>query len=672
MSFLSRLTISQRISAALGTLLALLLLTGLVAWINVGPGDRSASQVERAAAIDEKGGALAETLRESIALSATYALTETDADLGRVRKTEEALKAKVEATRAAMTAPEDQARLQTMLASYADYDEATKATLAAIAERRAGSGDFSKAAVGVNTVASAAVVVLVREGHGGSLPLAIRLNDGQLAASAAAARYLASRDPAQAATAKQYLDGLAAVIGHLKDGAESPRIKNFMTALAPQFDKYQASLDKLIAATDKFSSANAARRAASDKLVAELSEMRQSASAGETSAIQSMNSAVASSRLFTGLLTLVAVVVAVALSIAVGRNISRPVVAIADLISRLTHGELDVVIPYAGRQDEIGRIATALGIFKDRLSESHALRERQAEAERALAEQARQERGRLAERLEGSVMGVVDSVSRSTEQLGGQAGNLASVSGEVRSRLGEVDGTALTLSGNVQRVAAATEELSATVSEIGHQARRSTEVSQAAVGEANRANEMVGSLAAAAYKIGDVVSLIQSIASQTNLLALNATIEAARAGDAGKGFAVVAGEVKTLASQTARATEDITQQISSVQAATQDAVQAISRIAGTINEINAISNEIASAVAQQGDATLEISRNAQDAAAGTQIVTENIGVLRHATDDTDRAAGTIADAVEMLAGQSRRLHDDFSAFIRGIKEEVRG
>ena len=669
MQALARLSISQRISSALGVLLALLIILGLVAWINASAVSRSAGTVEWATGMTSKGGALAEALRDSVALSATYALTETDSDLGKVKKSEEVLKEKVEATKAAMTNAADAKRLAAVTEAYAAYDDATKATLSAMGERRAASADFTKASVAVNTISSATVLVLLRENGAAELPPAIRLNDAQLSASAAAARYLASRDPAQAATAKQYLDGLPALIGHLKQAGGSPRVAAFMAALAPQFEKYQAALDKLIGATDKVAAANTARRAATDKLMGLLAELRQASTAGQTESMQAMDSAVRFAKIGSGLLTLVAVIVAIGLSVAVGRTISRPIVAIADVISRLTQGDLDVAVPYADRQDEIGRIATALGVFKDDLAQSHALREQQTQAEKALQEQARQERGRLAQRLEGSVMSVVDSVGKSTEQLSGQANNLAAVSGDVRGRLGEVDATSLTLSGNVQRVAAATEELSATVAEIGHQARRSTEVSQTAVTEAERANRMVESLAEAAHKIGDVVSLIQNIASQTNLLALNATIEAARAGEAGKGFAVVAGEVKTLASQTARATDEITQQIAAVQTATHDAVEAIERIGATIGEINGISNEIASAVAQQGDATLEISRNAQDAAAGTRLVTDNIGILRRATDDTDQAAGTIAEAVEVLAGHSRRLHDDFADFIRNMREE---
>jgi len=200
MQALARLSISQRISSALGILLALLVMLGVVSWLNAGAVSRSAATVEWAAGVATTGGALAEALRDSVALSATYALTETDGDLAKVKQSEETLKEKVEATKAAMTSPDDSKRVAAITEAYAAYDEATKATLSAMGVRRAASADFTKASVAVNTIASATVLVLIRENSAAVLPSAIRLNDAQLAASAAAARYLASRDPAQAAT----------------------------------------------------------------------------------------------------------------------------------------------------------------------------------------------------------------------------------------------------------------------------------------------------------------------------------------------------------------------------------------------------------------------------------------------------------------------------------------
>jgi methyl-accepting chemotaxis protein len=220
---------------------------------------------------------------------------------------------------------------------------------------------------------------------------------------------------------------------------------------------------------------------------------------------------------------------------------------------------------------------------------------------------------------------------------------------------------------NVQTVASATEELSTSVQEISRQVGQSTSIAGKAVDEANRTDHTVSGLAEGAQKIGEVVELIRSIASQTNLLALNATIEAARAGDAGKGFAVVASEVKNLANQTAKATEDITEQIASIQAATSEAVTAIKGIGATINEINTISGSISAAVQQQGAATQEIARNVQQAAAGTQEVSSNISGVTEAARSTGKVAQDVLGAAKALTDQS----ENFRRRVDGFLEKIR-
>jgi methyl-accepting chemotaxis protein len=263
-----------------------------------------------------------------------------------------------------------------------------------------------------------------------------------------------------------------------------------------------------------------------------------------------------------------------------------------------------------------------------------------------------------------SVLGVVSAAAR---ELQNTANSMAATADETLRQSSAVAGAAEQASQNVQTVAAATEELTASIHEISRQVTTSTQICTDAVEEANRTNVLVQGLAEAAGKIGEVVKLINNIASQTNLLALNATIEAARAGEAGKGFAVVAGEVKNLANQTARATDEISAQINAVQTATRDAVGAIQGIGRTIGSISEIAGAIAVAVEEQGAATQEIARNVQEAAQGTGLVTHNIGEVTRAAGETGSAAREVLEASSELSRQSDGLNHKVGSFLSNIR-----
>ncbi|MFO1190457.1 MAG: globin-coupled sensor protein [Alphaproteobacteria bacterium] len=274
---------------------------------------------------------------------------------------------------------------------------------------------------------------------------------------------------------------------------------------------------------------------------------------------------------------------------------------------------------------------------------------------------------RLADSFEQSVRGVVDTVSTSAEEMKESAQTLAATAEETSRQSTAVAAASEQASTNVQTVAAAAEELSASISEISRQVTQSTTIANQAVDQATRTNETVNGLATAAQKIGDVVKLINDIAGQTNLLALNATIEAARAGDAGKGFAVVAAEVKGLATQTAKATEDIATQIKSIQSVTGDAVEAIKSISDTIGQIREIATGISSAVQEQSATTEAIARNVQQAAAGTSDVSSNIVSVTTAATDTGKRAGGLLEASGQLAQQSDRLRSEVDGFLGKIR-----
>ena len=367
-------------------------------------------------------------------------------------------------------------------------------------------------------------------------------------------------------------------------------------------------------------------------------------------------------------LSLGGVVLGLALGFLIAQfGISRPLRRLVEVLRNLADGNLQVEVPGADRRDEVGAIATTTFVFKENMIKARDM-------ERAAAEQKRQaeaEKHRLmqemADSFEADVKEIVQSVSDSAEELQGSATTMSSIAEETARQATVVASATTEASGNVQTVATATEELSSSISEITRQVTESAAIAQEAVSEVERTNIGVAGLTDAAGKIGSVAQLIQDIASQTNLLALNATIEAARAGEAGKGFAVVASEVKNLATQTARATEEITGQIATIQQETNNTVTAIRAIGSTVIRLNEIASGIAAAVEEQSAATQEIARNVQQAAIGTEEVSRNITGVNDAAAEAGSAATQVLDAAKDLSQQSAALSSQVDAFIGRIR-----
>ncbi|MGY3471561.1 methyl-accepting chemotaxis protein [Bradyrhizobium sp. LM6.11] len=487
-----------------------------------------------------------------------------------------------------------------------------------------------------------------------------------LAVSTSVGAFVAKPEPKTA-------DGVTARIKFLETllvsiYANEQKITDRVTEIGNLLKQYRTSFGKLTENVKVIVKSNGEMTRTAAAILKLSGELRSDLSADQQRIEESANATIGDTERTMLMMALGGLAIGAVLAWMLGNGISRPMIAMCKAMRELASGNFDVVLPGLGRKDEIGEMAGAVEEFK---VQAVAKAERDAAASevqnREQAASRRSELIRFADDFESAVGAIVSNVSASAVQLESAASTLTRTAETTQSLSSQVADVSEQASSNMQSVATATEELSASVEEIGRQVRDSSRIAEAAVVQAKETDGRIGKLSHAAQQIGEVVKLITAIAEQTNLLALNATIEAARAGEAGRGFAVVASEVKSLASQTAKATDEISSHITGMQGATAESVAAIKEIGATIGQISSISTSIASAVEQQGAATQEIARSVQTVAQGTQTAATDIGQVNRGAAETGSASEEVLHSAKTLSSESTRLRAELDRFMGNIR-----
>ncbi|WP_247887235.1 HAMP domain-containing methyl-accepting chemotaxis protein [Azospirillum sp. SYSU D00513] len=578
---------------------------------------------------------------------------------------------KLAAAKAGMQTPENLKRVEEISALKSRYEAEFGAVIEKTGQRdRLNEEVLNQLGLELRAVLKEMRVAEYNASNVVTLAAAAEATESFLLARFTAARFFAAKDKEDVARVFQEIDATEKALtvvdrGNLNfDTAQNERVALAKSMLA----SYRAGFEQLAAVTlDIEETVEGSMTSTMGAIRALSSEIRDTAGRMQRSVADAAATEAAGTKTLALLLSALAGGLGVILAWLIGRSIAVPVVSMTAAMRRLAGGDTAAEIPAAGRRDEIGEMAEAVQVFRDSMIRTRAMEEEAKAAEARAEAQRKAELNRLASAFEHSVQGIVETVAASATQMQGAATALSSTAAQASSQATAVAAASEQSSANVQTVAAATEELAASILEIGRQVSTQTRISGEAVREAERTTGTMRALVDAANQIGAVVDLINSIAGQTNLLALNATIEAARAGEAGKGFAVVASEVKSLATQTAKATEEIQSKVKEIQGATGGARDAIVGIGRTIADMNEIATAIAAAIEEQNAATGEISGNVAQAARGTEEVNLNITGVTQAATETGTAADDVLGTANSLAVEAERLKAEVTNFIATVR-----
>jgi methyl-accepting chemotaxis protein len=481
-------------------------------------------------------------------------------------------------------------------------------------------------------------------------------------------RYAATGESAQIPRMMETTDKTSAQLQSLRAGADDKALATVVDGLAPIVAEFKSIMGRYVQVNQRIEALVRDKALPTAREIGELSDKVVAAAVHEAEEASARAASTAATVEHLDM-AIGAFVVLVLIGSAVfgALSIAKPIRKIAEVLLELGGGNKQVDVPYVGRGDEIGDAANAANIFKENLIRIEKMEAEQKETEIRAVAQRKADMHKLADEFQVAVGQIVDTVSSASTELEAAATTLTRTAETTQTLSGAVAAASEEASANVQSVASATEEMTSSVNEISRQVQESARIAGDAVKQAQETDARINELSQAAGRIGDVVKLITAIAEQTNLLALNATIEAARAGEAGRGFAVVASEVKQLASQTARATEEISAQIAGMQTATQDSVAAIKTIGGTIGRISEIASTIAAAVEEQGAATQEIARNVGEAAKGTAMVASNITDVNRGAGETGSASSQVLSSAQSLSSESNHLKLEVDKFLSTVR-----